>query len=98
MLGIIENMSYFVCPHCNERSDIFTHGGAKTAATQLGVDFLGEVPIEMAIRECADSGQPIVALDPKSRQAEIYHQIADRLWNKIDNSIGQFSGPEIVVE
>ncbi|MEE2956986.1 MAG: Mrp/NBP35 family ATP-binding protein [Pseudomonadota bacterium] len=98
VLGIIENMSYFVCPHCNERSDIFTHGGAKTAATQLGVDFLGEVPIEMAIRECADSGQPIVALDPKSRQAEIYQKIADRLWDKIDSGIEQFSGPEIVVE
>ena len=98
VLGIIENMSYFVCPHCNERSDIFTHGGAKTAATQLGVDFLGEVPIEMAIRECADSGQPIVALDPKSRQAKIYQIIADRLWDKIDSGIEQFSGPEIVVE
>ena len=56
VLGIIENMSYFLCPHCGERSDIFNHGGARKAAEAMGVDFLGEVPLDMAIRETSDAG------------------------------------------
>jgi ATP-binding protein involved in chromosome partitioning len=67
VLGIIENMSYFVCPKCGERHDIFGHGGAHQEADKLGVPFLGEVPLHMAIRETSDSGRPVVATDPDGR-------------------------------
>ena len=65
VLGIIENMSYFVCPKCGERSDIFGHGGARDEARKLGVPFLGAVPLHMDIRETSDSGQPVVATAPE---------------------------------
>src|SRR5437660_2332665 len=64
VLGIIENMSYFVCPKCGERHDIFGHGGAHKEAEKLGVPFLGEVPLRMAIRATSDAGRPAVATDP----------------------------------
>jgi len=96
VLGIVENMSYFVCPHCNERSDIFSHGGAKEAAASMGVDFLGEVPLEMAIREAADSGTPIVAADPDGPHAAAYRRIAEALMPKL--RAGQPAGPEIIIE
>ena len=70
VLGIIENMSYFLCPHCGERSDIFSHGGARREAERLGVDFLGEVPLDIAIRETSDDGRPIVVSDPESAHAQ----------------------------
>ncbi len=70
VLGIIENMSYFLCPHCGERSDIFTHGGARREAERLGTDFLGEVPLDMAIRETSDDGRPITVSQPDSPYAE----------------------------
>lgn len=98
VLGIIENMSYFLCPHCGERSEIFTHGGAKNAAAQMGVDFLGEIPLEMAIREGSDTGRPIVATDPDSPQAKAYHAIAEALWAKVLSGVGQPVAPEIIVE
>ncbi len=98
VFGIIENMSYFLCPHCGERSEIFTHGGAKDAAAQMEVDFLGEVPLEMAIREGSDTGRPIVASSPDSPQAKSYHEIADRLWAKISSGDSQPAAPEIIVE
>src|SRR5260370_20862338 len=56
VLGIIENMSYFLCPHCGERSDIFSHGGARREAERLGTDFLGEMPLDIAIRQTSDDG------------------------------------------
>ena len=62
VLGIIENMSYFLCPHCGERSEIFSHGGARREAERLGVEFLGEMPLDIAIRETSDGGRPIVRL------------------------------------
>ena len=61
VLGIVENMSTFICPHCGTRSDIFGHGGARHEAERLGVPFLGEVPLDMAIRENSDAGTPVVA-------------------------------------
>ena len=82
VLGVIENMSYFVCPHCGGRSDVFTHGGARRAAQAMGVDFLGELPLEMAIREGSDSGRPIVATDPQGPHADAYRAIADAVWAK----------------
>src|SRR5471032_1654569 len=66
VLGIIENMSYFLCPHCGERSDIFSHGGARREAEKLGTEFLGEIPLDIAIRETSDAGTPIVMSQPAS--------------------------------
>ena len=76
VLGIIENMSYFVCPKCGERHDIFGHGGAHAEADKLGVPFLGEVPLHMAIRETSDAGRPVVATDPDGPHAKVYREIA----------------------
>jgi len=98
VLGIIENMSYFLCPHCGERSEIFTHGGAQKAAKEMGVDFLGEIPLEMAIREGSDTGQPIVSSQHDSPQAAAYHVIADALWKKVSEGEGKKAAPEIIVE
>jgi ATP-binding protein involved in chromosome partitioning len=79
LLGIIENMSYFSCPHCHEKTDIFSHGGGKAAAEKLKVPFLGEIPIDPAIREGGDSGMPIVVSNPESPQAKAFVQIASQL-------------------
>ena len=79
LLGIIENMSYFACPHCNERTEIFSHGGGKTAAEKLKVPFLGEIPIDPAIRSGGDTGKPIVVSDPKSPQSLSFVRIAENL-------------------
>ncbi|PWR22356.1 iron-sulfur cluster carrier protein ApbC [Zavarzinia compransoris] len=79
VLGIVENMSYFLCPHCHGRSDIFAHGGAHETADRLGVPFLGEVPLHIAIREHADAGRPIVAAAPDSAEAGAYLAIARRV-------------------
>ena len=98
VLGIIENMSYFQCPHCGERSEIFTHGGARKAAIEMGVDFLGEIPLEMAIREGSDTGRPIAAVQHERPQANAYRVIADALWEKVAGGAGQKAAPEIIVE
>lgn len=98
VLGIVENMSYFLCPSCGERSDIFAHGGAAQAATQMGVDFLGEIPLEMAIREGGDSGTPIVAADPDGAYAQAYRGIAEAVWTKIGGGASQPAAPNISFE
>ena len=76
LLGVIENMSFFVCPHCGGRTDVFSHGGARAEAEKLGVPFLGEVPLDIAIRENSDDGRPVVASMPGSPQANAFLQIA----------------------
>ena len=76
VFGIIENMSYFVCPHCGERTDIFGHGGAKDAAEDLGLEFLGELPLDPATRRAADEGTPIVVAAPESPQAQAFIDVA----------------------
>ncbi len=83
VLGIIENMSYFLCPHCHERSDIFSHGGARHEAEKLGLPFLGEVPLEISIRETSDGGDPIVQSQPDSEIAKIYRAMAQTLWKAL---------------
>jgi ATP-binding protein involved in chromosome partitioning len=83
VLGIVENMSYFLCPHCGERSDIFSHGGARREAEALGVPFLGELPLDIEIRETSDSGRPIVVSNPGSAHAKVYRDIAERVWAAI---------------
>ncbi len=79
ILGIVENMSTFVCPHCGTRSDIFAHGGAQHEAERLGVPYLGEVPLAIPIRETSDAGRPIVVAEPNGPHAEAYLSIARRL-------------------
>jgi ATP-binding protein involved in chromosome partitioning len=98
ILGIVENMSYFECPHCGERSDIFTHGGAHRTADEMGVDFLGEVPLDMAIREGSDNGRPVVAADPDGVHARIYRAIAENLWDKVKPGADRQAAPRIIVE
>ncbi len=98
VLGFIENMSYFVCPHCGERSDIFSHGGARKEAEKLGVEFLGEIPLDIAIRETSDGGKPIVLSQPDSPHAKVYRQIAARLWEKLSGGDQQRPAPRIVVQ
>lgn len=100
VLGLIENMSYFVCPHCSGRTDIFGHGGARQEADRLGMDFLGEIPLDVAIRETSDAGMPIVAADPESAHAKAYLEIAARLWRKLeaDTADRQAAAPRIVIQ
>lgn len=76
VFGVVENMSFFVCPHCNERTDIFGHGGARRAADDLGLEFLGELPLDPATREAADAGTPVVAARPESPQAAAFVGVA----------------------
>jgi len=83
LLGVIENMSYFVCAHCGERTDIFSHGGGRRAAEELNIPFLGEVAIDPAIRAGGDDGQPIVAVAHHSPQAKAFVDIAGQLAAKI---------------
>jgi ATP-binding protein involved in chromosome partitioning len=97
VLGIIENMSYFCCPNCGHRTDIFSHGGARAEAEKLGCDFLGEIPLDIAIRETSDSGHPIVVSAPDSPHAEAYRGIAARVWAKLRSSAGPVA-PRIVIE
>jgi ATP-binding protein involved in chromosome partitioning len=99
VLGIIENMSYFLCPHCGERSDIFSHGGARREADRLSVEFLGEVPLDLAIRETSDDGRPITVSDPGSPHAQRFREIAARVWAKVSGADAmRRAAPRIVVE
>jgi ATP-binding protein involved in chromosome partitioning len=98
VLGIVENMSYFLCPHCGSRSDIFGHGGARREAERLKVPFLGEVPLEMIIRETSDAGLPIVATKPDSPQAAAYRAIAERVRDELGGSAAAKPAPKIVIE
>lgn len=83
ILGIVENMSYFLCPDCGGQQDVFGHGGARAEAERIGVPFLGEVPLVMAIRTTSDGGTPIVVSDPESEQARIYKDIASGMWARL---------------
>ena len=93
VLGIVENMSTFVCPKCGERSDIFGHGGAKAEAEKLGVPFLGEVPLHMDVRATSDSGRPITASAPASPQAQIFRELAVRAWAELEAVQGKGMKP-----
>ena len=98
VLGVIENMSYFVCPHCGTRSDIFAHGGARHEAERLGVPFLGEVPLHMAIRETSDAGRPVTATDPAGPHAAAFIAIARKVAARLDGGSGARAAPAIVFE
>ena len=97
LLGIVENMSHFLCTDCGARHDIFGHGGAAAEAEKLGVPFLGEVPLEMAIRATSDDGTPIVASQPESPHAAHYQKIAAGLLAQLDNAQPK-AAPKIVME
>lgn len=88
VIGIVENMSYFLCPSCGERSEIFGHGGAEVEAQKLGVPFLGAVPLHMDIRARSDAGQPITATVADGEHAEIYRDIAARAWAGLESAKG----------
>ena len=87
VLGIVENMSYFQCPHCGTRSDIFGHGGARHEAERLGVPFLGEIPLHMSIRATSDSGTPVVDSDPDGPYAAIYRAIGAKVRDQLQEVI-----------
>ncbi len=86
VLGIVENMSMFICPNCGEQTDIFGHGGARSEAERLGCDFLGEIPLDVAIRVTSDSGQPITASEPDGPHAEAYRDLASAVLAKISTA------------
>ncbi len=100
VLGIVENMSYFMCPKCGERSEIFGHGGARMEAEKLGVEFLGEVPLDMEVRLRSDQGQPIVVSSPNSMHAQIYKDIAQNVWAQVERGAdaAASAAPSIVFE
>ena len=97
VLGIIENMSYFSCPNCGHRTEVFSHGGANKEAERLGVDFLGEIPLDIEIRETSDGGHPIVVSKPDSDHAKVFRDIGARVWSKLEASSAK-SMPKIVVQ
>jgi ATP-binding protein involved in chromosome partitioning len=87
VLGIVENMSYFQCPHCGTQSDIFGHGGARHEAERLGVPFLGEIPLHMSIRTTSDSGTPVVESEPNGPHAAIYRAIGAKVRDQLKGAI-----------
>jgi ATP-binding protein involved in chromosome partitioning len=100
LLGIVENMSYFVAPDTGKRYDIFGHGGARREAERLGVTFLGEVPLEMQIRETSDAGEPVVVSAPEGPHAKVYRDIASMVWERVEEERGASAAavPNIVFE
>jgi ATP-binding protein involved in chromosome partitioning len=99
VLGIVENMSYFLCPHCGGRSEIFSHGGARQEAERLGTEFLGEVPLDLEIRQTSDGGTPITVADPNNPHALVFRQMAARIWEKVAGAGAERRvPPRIVIE
>jgi len=100
VLGIVENMSYFIAPDTGKRYDIFGHGGARREAERLGVTFLGEVPLEMGIRESSDAGAPVVVSKPDGAEAKTYRAIASKVWDRVNEERGaaEAAVPSIVFE
>ncbi|NTJ66795.1 iron-sulfur cluster carrier protein ApbC [Agrobacterium rhizogenes] len=97
VLGIVENMSYFIAPDTGARYDIFGHGGARKEAERIGVPFLGEVPLTMGIRETSDAGTPLVAAEPNGVVAGIYREIAAKVWKQVAGAPHR-AAPSIVFE
>ena len=99
VLGIVENMSYFLCPHCGGRSEIFSHGGARQEAERLGTEFLGEVPLDIVIRETSDGGTPITVAEPDNPHALVFRRVAARIWEKVTGGGAQRRPPpRIIIE
>ena len=109
ILGIIENMSTYICTHCGHEEDVFGSGGPRRAASSMGIPFLGQVPLVKSIRQSADAGDPVTRSDPKSPAAEAFRKIAENLTVQVKNpmrgvakkipvNIGPPGGTEIVIE
>jgi len=98
VLGIVENMATYICPNCGHVEHIFGHGGARDEAEKLGVPFLGEVPLNMAIRETSDAGRPVTALQPDGPFATVYRGIAGALWENLESGGFRREAPAIVFE
>jgi ATP-binding protein involved in chromosome partitioning len=99
VLGVVENMSYFIAPDTGNRYDIFGHGGAKAEAERIGAPFLGEVPLDMALRENSDNGTPLTATQPQGPHAKIYQDIAGKVWSEVQAAkAGGHASPAIVFE
>jgi ATP-binding protein involved in chromosome partitioning len=99
VLGLVENMSFFCCPACGHRAEIFGHGGARMEAARLGTEFLGEVPLLLDIRTASDGGTPIAAAAPDSEGAKAFAVVAERVWEKVSGTGAvRASGPRIVIE
>ena len=100
VLGVVENMSVYTCGHCGHEEHIFGEGGGAAMARQYGVDLLGALPLEPRIREGGDQGRPIVAVEPESRAAELYREIARKVAGKLAVRARDYSGrfPKIVIE
>lgn len=99
VLGVVENMSVFVCPNCDHESHIFGAHGAAGMAEELGYEVLAEVPLELEIREHTDSGRPLVIAKPDGKAAAVYRALADRVWEKINLVAAESAGPvRIVIE
>jgi ATP-binding protein involved in chromosome partitioning len=93
LLGIVENMSYFIAPDTGKRYDIFGHGGAKAEAETLGVPFLGEVPLTIEVRETSDAGKPVTATAPESPSAQVFRDIAAKAWAELEKAAGRGMKP-----
>jgi ATP-binding protein involved in chromosome partitioning len=96
VFGIVENMSWYECPACGHRAEIFGHGGARREAERLGVSFLGEVPLDVAIRETSDQGHPIVVARPDGSHAAAYRRIAEAVWTRLSGTARR-QAPKIVI-
>jgi ATP-binding protein involved in chromosome partitioning len=96
VLGLVENMSFFCCPNCGHRTDIFGHGGARAEAARLDIEFLGEIPLLLDIRTASDAGTPITALAPDGEAAKAYEALARRVWDKVTRPAA--AGPRIVID
>ena len=94
IFGVVENMSYYVCPECGHRAELFHHGGARETARRLGVDFLGEIPLDIEIRTTSDAGRPIVVTQPESPHAAAYRRIAAGLIDKATSAVGGAGRPQ----
>jgi ATP-binding protein involved in chromosome partitioning len=98
VLGLVENMSFFCCPACGHRAEIFGHGGARAEAQRLGTEFLGEVPLLLEIRTASDAGTPIAAAAPGSEAGAAFATLAARIWQKLAAGVARSGGPRIVIE
>jgi ATP-binding protein involved in chromosome partitioning len=96
VLGLVENMSFFCCPNCGHRTDIFGHGGARAEASRLNIEFLGEIPLLLDIRTASDAGTPIAAEAPESEAAKAYDALARTVWDKVSKPAA--AGPRIVID
>tara|TARA_B100000700_G_C14964180_1_gene818035 strand:+ start:54 stop:1127 length:1074 start_codon:yes stop_codon:yes gene_type:complete len=96
VLGIIENMSYFICPSCNKQTNIFGHGGAMKEAEKLGIDFLGSIPLDTEIRKTSDEGKPITEISKSCKQSIQYQKIAEKVLSKVN--VQEKSPPKIIFE